>query len=219
MSDDARPSPLTGFQLEVAATFFDLPAAEGFLLAGGAGLAAQHLTTRPTQDLDFFTCPGKGDVPTARDEFRNAAQARGWAIAVIRDEPTFCRLLVTGVDDLLVDIALDSAPGYPPTASIAGPTFAPHELAGRKMVALFDRAAARDFLDVFMLSRSFAKCDLLTLAAEVDAGFDPLVFADMIGMLARYEDRDLSHVDVVAADLREFFAVWASEIRASPAAK
>jgi hypothetical protein len=67
VSDADDPSPLTDFQLEVAAVFFQLPASQGFLLAGGAALAAQHLTTRPTQDLDFFTSPGQGEVPAARE--------------------------------------------------------------------------------------------------------------------------------------------------------
>jgi hypothetical protein len=81
---------------------------------------------------------------------RGAAATRGWVIETIRDSDTFCRLLVHGPEDLLVDIALDSAPGRPATASILGPTFAPEELVGRKVVALFDRAAPRDFVDVFM---------------------------------------------------------------------
>lgn len=33
---------LSGFQLEVARLFFALPASQGFLLAGGAALLAQH---------------------------------------------------------------------------------------------------------------------------------------------------------------------------------
>lgn len=60
------PGDLTRFQLDVAQMFFSLPASAGFLLAGGGALAAQHLTTRPTRDLDFFTGPGRGDVPAAR---------------------------------------------------------------------------------------------------------------------------------------------------------
>jgi Nucleotidyl transferase AbiEii toxin, Type IV TA system len=48
---------LSPFQLEVARLFFALPASQGFLLAGGAALLAQHLTARPTEDLDFFTAP------------------------------------------------------------------------------------------------------------------------------------------------------------------
>jgi hypothetical protein len=59
---DAQPG-LPAFQLEVARLFFALPASKGFLLAGGAALLAQHLTARPTEDLDFFTAPERGHVP------------------------------------------------------------------------------------------------------------------------------------------------------------
>ncbi len=180
-------------------------------------MAAQHLTIRPTQDLDFFTSPGQGEVPAARDAFIAAAQARGWTLQVLRDEPTFCRLQITGVDELLVDIAVDATPGHPPVASIAGPTLDPSELAGRKVIALFDRAAARDFVDMFMLSSSYTKIALLRLAADVDAGFDPQVLADMFDMLTRYTDRDLSLRRVDPPAVRQFFADWANEIRTGPA--
>ena len=59
-------SDLSAFQLEVARLFFALPASQGFLLAGGAALLAQHLTARPTEDLDFFTAPERGHVLAAR---------------------------------------------------------------------------------------------------------------------------------------------------------
>lgn len=51
---------LTDFQVQVARLFFSLPEAAGFLLAGGAGLVAQHLTTRP--GLDHREVPGRGDL-------------------------------------------------------------------------------------------------------------------------------------------------------------
>ena len=60
--------------------------------------------------------------------------------------------MVHGPEDLIVDLALEAPPSMPATVSILGPTFAPDELAGRKLLALFDRAAARDFADVFQLS-------------------------------------------------------------------
>lgn len=82
-------SLLTGFQLEVAQLFFGLPAARDFLLAGGAALLAQRLTTRPTQDLDFFTGPGAGDVARARDELVAAATERGWPTEQVQDSDTF----------------------------------------------------------------------------------------------------------------------------------
>ncbi|MFC4853788.1 hypothetical protein [Actinophytocola glycyrrhizae] len=55
VSTSSEDVPLTDFQLQVAKLFFGLPASDGFVLAGGAALIAQHLTCRPTQDLDFFT--------------------------------------------------------------------------------------------------------------------------------------------------------------------
>lgn len=203
---------LTTFQLEVAQIFFSLPASDGFLLAGGAALVAQGLTERPTQDLDFFTQPHAGDVEQARDQFLAAATERGWSVERVQDGDTFCRLLVHGPEDLLVDLALDSAPGRPASASIAGPTFAPDELAGRKVIALFDRAAARDFVDVYALSRRFPERELLALARDVDRGFDIGVFVEMVKHLTRYTDVDLSLGVVDVAALRSFFEQWVAEL-------
>ncbi len=66
---DGQPG-LPPFQLEVARMFFAPPASRGFLLAGGAALLAQHLTARPTEDVDFFAAPERGHVPAARDAWR-----------------------------------------------------------------------------------------------------------------------------------------------------
>lgn len=203
---------LTAFQVEVAQLFFSLPASSGFLLAGGGALLAQGLTSRPTQDLDFFTRPDAGDVGLARDQFLAAAGERGWDVVRVQDAEKFCRLLVHGPEDLLVDLALDSAPGRPASASIAGPTFAPDELAGRKVIALFDRAAARDFVDVYALARRFTTTELLELAREVDSGFDIGVFVDMVRYLARYRDVDLALGDVDISALRAFFGQWITEL-------
>jgi hypothetical protein len=209
-------SLLTPFQLEVARLFFSLPAAEGFLLAGGAALLAQELTHRPTQDLDFFTAPGVGDVARAKHEFTTAARARGWTVEHLQGSGEFSRLLIHGhEDDLVVDLALESRPGMPATASVAGPTFAPEELAGRKLIALFDRAAARDFVDVYSLARVFGKPTLLARAALIDLGFDTRVLAAMMDHLDAYTDGDLL-LDPQVTDipaLRTFFADWAAELR------
>ena len=205
---------LTPFQLDVARLFFAQPASATFLLAGGGALLANGLGTRPTQDLDFFTRPGGGDVREARDAFVEAAKSRGWTVEIVRDAETFARLIVHGAEDLLVDLALDSAPGRPPTLTIAGPTYAPEELAGRKVIALFDRAAARDFIDVFTLSHTYEPDQLLILAAEIDPGFDRLVLADMLDSLSRYRDVDLQLGDVDVPRLRAFVASWAADLRA-----
>jgi hypothetical protein len=126
---------------------------------------------------------------------------------------TFCRLLVHGPEDLLVDIALDSTPGRPAAVSFVGPTLAVEELAGRKVVALLDRAAARDFVDVYMLAQRVPKEALLVLALEVDAGFELKVFAEMGANIDRYRDSDLDLGGVPVSELRAFFRNWFAKLR------
>src|SRR5215469_4700380 len=122
---DGQPE-LAAFQLEVARLFFALPASKGFLLAGGAALLAQHLTARPTEDLDFFTAPERGHVPAASDALETEARRRGWATERIHDSDTFCRMVVRSADaGVLVDLAVNAPPGLPASVTSAGPTLAP----------------------------------------------------------------------------------------------
>jgi hypothetical protein len=205
---------LSAFQLEVARLFFTLPASQGFLLAGGAALLAQHLTARPTEDLDFFTAPERGHVPTARDALEAAASERGWSAQRIHDSDTFCRIVIRGLDaGVLVDLAVSAPPDLPASATPAGPTLAPEELAGHKLLALFDRAAARDFADVYVLAHRFGKDVLLTRAAQIDGGFDAKVLADMFATLDRFTDDEIPVPDgLSAAGLRTFYSTWRAEL-------
>lgn len=134
---------------------------------------------------------------------------------VLRDHDTFCRLVLgRGAEQVLVDLAVDSAPGRPTAIGALGPTFSAEELFGRKTIALFDRAEARDFADVYVLAARFGREALLQSAAEVDLGFDVEVFAQMLSTLARFRDADLPVAPEEISALRAFFADWASELRA-----
>jgi hypothetical protein len=212
---DARPG-LPAFQLEVARVFFALPASKGFLLAGGAALLAQHLTARPTEDLDFFTAPERGRVSAACDALEAAARQLGWATERIHDSGTFCRMVIRSADaGVLVDLAVNAPPDLPPSVTAAGPTLAPEELAGHKLLALFDRAAARDFADVYVLARRFGKDALIARAAQIDAGFDITVLADMMASLDRFTDSEIPVPNgSSAAELRAFYVGWRSELTA-----
>ncbi|MGH3298734.1 MAG: nucleotidyl transferase AbiEii/AbiGii toxin family protein [Trebonia sp.] len=135
-TDDSEPS-LSAFQLEAARLFFSLPASRGFPLAGGAALLAQHLTARPTEDLDFFTAPERGHVLAARDALEAAARQRGWSVQRIHDSDTFCRMVIRSTNaSVLIDLAVNAPPDLPASDTPAGPTLAPEELAGHKLLAL-----------------------------------------------------------------------------------
>lgn len=209
----ASPNALTSFQIEVAHLFFDLPKSGGFLLAGGAALNAQQLISRPTQDLDFFVAPNIADIASVCEAFTDAITGRGWTAETKQHGETFCRLIVRADEDLLVDIAVDSPPLGPPTMSIAGPTFEPIELAGRKLVALFDRAEARDFADVYALAQRYSTLQLLDAASRVDPGFQPKILADMVDSLTRFKDNDLPVDAHKVPVVRAFFRSWSSELR------
>lgn len=95
---------------------------------------------------------------------------------------------------------------------VAGPTLDPADLAGRKLVALFSRATARDFADVHDLAQRYGIDRLVTWAHEVDAGFDLRVLADMLRMVQRYRDSDIPSDDPAA--VRAFALQWAARIGA-----
>lgn len=206
-------SPITEFQADVARAFFSLPEAKSFLLAGGLALAAHGLTERPTEDLDAFTS-SIADVTTAFEAFVVAAGDQGWSTDVVQASDTFVRLVVVGEDSLLVDIALDSAPGLPPVMSILGPTFAPEELAGRKLLALFDRAMPRDFVDVYRLAQRWKPDRLVESAISIDAGFDLSVLLTAMGQLNALSDADLPIGDSEVEGLRTFFHSWIKQLEA-----
>jgi hypothetical protein len=207
---------LSAFQQQVARLFFSLPASQGFLLAGGAALLAQHLTARPTEDLDFFTTPERGHVLAARDALEAAARQRGWSTQRIHESDTFSRMVIRSADaGVLIDLAVSAPPDLPASTTPAGPTLAPEELAGHKLLALFDRAAARDFADVYVPADRFGKDVLLARATQIDAGFDPNVLAGMIVTLDRFADNEIPLPDgSSAAELRAFYATWRSELEA-----
>ncbi len=141
------------------------------------------------------------------------SQQTGLDVALIQDSPTFCRMVVRRKgEEVLVDLAIDSPPHAAPTMTVLGPTLAPVELAGRKLLALFGRAEARDFADVYLLAQRFGKEALLLEAESLDAGFDREVLAQMIGTLGRFTDDEipLSHGDLQEA--KTFFRNWIDEL-------
>jgi len=155
-------------------------------------------------------------VGEMREQFLREVEVRGWKCDVLQSDPVFARLLVKGADAVLVDIAIDVAAQYPPQFSILGPTFNYEELAGRKLLALFDRAEARDFADVFVLAQHFGKELLLVRASEIEISLNIDALAQMMRSIVRLSDWELPIDESLLKDLRFFFEEWANELDPMP---
>ncbi len=112
-------------------------------------------------------------------------------MAVTRDamSETFARLTVADRDEgCRIDFAADVRIREPDTEGSTA-IVSLEELAARKVLALFGRAAARDFQDVAELRRHFSWEQLFVLATEKDAGFSRERFLEAVAAFDRL-DRD-----------------------------
>lgn len=122
----------------------------GFVLAGGNALTAHEISTRPTQDVDLFT--DQSDPERFRegvDRMVVALEAQGAHVESLVSADTFSRLVVT-VDgtEVLLELARDYR-AYPAVLLDVGPVLDPRDALANKLSALVDRAAERDFIDVY----------------------------------------------------------------------
>jgi hypothetical protein len=175
---------LSPLQEQVAAIVAGLAEAEGFALAGGAALIARGDIERRTRDLDFF-----GLTPDAVDRLApavdRALREAGFAVRHVQEHHGFARLVVESADDHTeLDLGAD-ARLFPAEPGRLAPTLSGEELAVDKVLAVFGRAEARDFVDLAALERRYGLERLFELAAEKDRGFTPALFAEMAGRFSR----------------------------------
>jgi hypothetical protein len=174
---------LTPLQRQIASIVGALPEAHQFALAGGAALIARGDIDRLTRDLDFFgpsAVQVDRIVPVAEEAFKEA----GFSVKRVREGSGFYRLEVSHDGDVTeVDFGADFRL-LPMEQGPLGPTLAGEELAINKVLAVFGRAEARDFVDLSVLTKRYGLEQLMRRAFEKDPGFEPRVFRDM---LTRFE--------------------------------
>lgn len=169
---------LSPLQEQVGRIVATLPEADGFALAGGAALVVTRIVDRATRDLDFFG-PSADDVDRLVPAVESALVAAGLTVRRERTSHGFARLtVVAGNDATELDLAAD-ARIRPVHTGTLGPMLSAEELGADKLLALFDRAQARDFVDVAALVDRFGLERLCELASEKDAGFSRSVLVEM----------------------------------------
>lgn len=166
-----RGEVLDAEQHHILAVAASVLPAYGFQLAGGTGLAAGYLGHRRSDDFDLFT--GARTLAEAVPAVDAAWRAAGLSVRTEQRYPTFTRLWV-GERPVKVELAEDSPYQLAPSGvAVDGmPTRSLPDLAADKTLALFGRAATRDFVDVYMLLGRFELSQLMAWAGEKDPGFD-----------------------------------------------
>jgi hypothetical protein len=193
----------------------------GFALAGGHAIAAHGILERPSEDVDLFTdWQRRADFPTAVDEVIAAYRAEGLDVQVDLRLDTFARLHVTDPDEPDRQHRVELVANWraqPPVQMDIGPVLHPDDVMAGKMDALYNRAAARDFLDIdaAVTSGRYTLGQLCELAQDADAGFDRRLFAGMLGRIDRLDDEDFTEYGVglehVAA-LRQRVTNWRTSL-------
>ena len=198
---------LSAIQLRVARIIAGLVEAEDFALAGGAALIVRGDVDRATRDLDFFgTSPDAVDhlVPAAE----SALQQAGFQVDRLIDSPGFTRLVVADeLDRTEVDLASD-ARLFPPEAGPGFDLLSSEELAADKVLAVFGRAEARDYVDLMSIEPRFGLTRLFELAREKDRGFSPVVFTEMLDRFPRLRRDEFPIDDVRFEELQHRVQVW-----------
>jgi Nucleotidyl transferase AbiEii toxin, Type IV TA system len=161
-----------------------VPEAQQFALAGGAALIARGDVDRLTRDLDFFG-PSANAVDLLIPVIERAFREAGMTVQRIREGSGFYRLEVSQAGDVTeVDFGADFRL-LPIEQGPLGPTLSGEELAINKVLAVFGRAEARDFLDLSALTKHYGLVSLMQRAVEKDPGFDPQIFREMLTRFGR----------------------------------
>ncbi|MBX6750899.1 MAG: nucleotidyl transferase AbiEii/AbiGii toxin family protein [Micromonosporaceae bacterium] len=197
-----------------------LEAAEryGFALAGGYAVQAAGFLQRPSEDVDLFTIwERRGEFETAADAIVTAYQNAGLRVEAERRHDTFLRLTVSdGEQAAKVELGIDLRANEPVRISI-GPVLHPDDAVANKVMALYERALARDFIDIDAVLRSgrYDEAALLRLAERSDITFDRAAFADALAVVQELDDDDFAQYGVTGAqlaDLRQRFAQWRARL-------
>jgi hypothetical protein len=208
---------LSDLQRRIASLVFSLPEADGFALAGGGALIAHEIVDRTTRDLDCFG-PTRDAVDRLWPAIRDRLLDAGLKVDVHQSDHGFAKMSVTdraSGDATQVDIGFDPA-AHEPVAMSIGSVRALNDLAGDKLLALFGRAAPRDFVDVHALRARFARRTLESFAAAKDLGFNLAVLRDAFGVLDDLPRSSFEVDDATFTLMRAEISSWREEIGVSP---
>jgi len=211
-------SGLSTLQTYLVTLFLESAESAGYVLVGGGALIAHGLVDRRTQDLDFFNTTGspEADVRIAANAFAGMCARLGLVTRVLTGTTTFSQVAIAkGKEEVVVDFALDAPLVDEWVQSPVGRTPSLTDLAAMKLLALFSRAAPRDFIDVHRLAQLLGREAIVMRALKLDSGFSLPVLADALRAGRRIPDDRFPVAVRDVGEVRAFFEEWLVEIQAA----
>lgn len=213
---------INSIQKEMLENFGSIPDSGAFYLTGGTALAAFYLKHRKSNDLDFFTAVPEIISPFSV-ELEKKLNKLSFNTKKQRGFNSFVELILTKNNETtLIHLALDAPFRFePPIEKSDFPGVKIDsiiDIASNKLLALFQRATLRDFIDVYFLinEKLFTKSELIKLAKQKDEGFDlywlGVAFEQINNFSQDSADILLLLKPCTIKELQEFFNSWKKEI-------
>lgn len=213
---------LTNLQKKILSLFTRISDQDVFYLTGGTALSAFFLKHRKSNDLDFFTQVEEVILVFSR-KLEGLLKEEGLSVERARSLHSFVEIQVRSVngESTIVHLGVDSPFRFEePFISDEFPGLkvdSLSDIASNKLLALFGRAAFRDFIDIyFLLEERFSKEELIEKATQKDPGFDlywlGTAFTKINDFFDDSPDIHLLVRPCKVKELKDFFATWREEI-------
>lgn len=203
-------SILTPLQKEFLEQFPRSYLGRKFFLTGGTALAEFYLHHRRSQDLDFFTLDQDLSFDVVNAEILKLANALSLKIEHQITSSTFLQYIFDrDTQPLKVDVVKDVPIHFGEIKTVDGlPVDSLENIAVGKLLALFGRADAKDFVDLYFLlvkEKSFEFDTLFEMAGQKDLGLHELYLAEMVYQVGRIEVFPETLKPFSEQELKDFF--------------
>lgn len=183
---------LTSLQNRFLQIFFNSFLKQDFFLTGGTALSAFYLQHRLSQDIDLFTLNQKLEFNAVNAEILKIISSLSGKIEHQISSPTFLQFIFkTNKDELKIDIVKDTPVHFGSLKKISNYQIdSLKNIAVGKLLALFGRADAKDFIDLYFLlevEKKFTFNKLYNLAKKKDIGLSEFYLAGMIKKVEEIE--------------------------------
>jgi predicted nucleotidyltransferase component of viral defense system len=183
-------------------------AGDGFILAGGQALAEHGVIDRMSEDIDLFAQHRRHTPETFAASVEKITKALLWAgysVEITRQYEEFASLTV-GKDQttVVIDLGLDWWENKPAIVDL-GPVLSLKDSVASKLLAVYSRGYARDYLDAYSIisSKRFPPRQLIDLCRRRDPHLDLEMFAASMTGHRALSPTDFNKYGLPAAELQK----------------